>query len=107
MFKKLILTLSIVVIAISVLPFFGCAQSGKKTTYAIDCEFDGKTVSGTEKVEFYNATDNAFKELKFNLFANAFRKNAKYSPISAQYHYQAYKWGEDYGETEIPAVRIN
>lgn len=106
MFKKTLITLSIALIALAAVPFFAACQSDKKTTYEIDCEFDGKTVSGTENVVFYNDTDNAFSELKFNLFANAFRENAKFSPVSAQYHYQAYKWGENYGGTEITGVRI-
>lgn len=106
MFKKTLITLSIVLIAIAAVPIFSGCDKGKKTTYEIDCEFDGTTVFGTETVVFYNDTDNAYRELKFNLFPNAFRKDAKFSPISAQYHYQAYKWGEDYGSMEITSVRV-
>ena len=106
MFKKTLITLSVAILAVATVPLFIGCQSGKSTTYEIECEFDGKTVSGTEKVVFYNDTDNTFSELKFNLFANAFRKNAKFSPVSAQYHYQAYKWGENYGGIEISGVRI-
>lgn len=105
--KNLWIVTAAILFLATALPLFGCDGAVKRTTYEIDCEFDGKTVTGTEKVSFYNATDNAFRELKFNLFANAFRKGAKYSPISAQYHYQAYKWGESYGGTEIFAVRVN
>ena len=90
----------------SVFPFYGCNASDNRTSYEIDCEFDGKAVTGTEKVVFYNSSDNAFTELKFNLFANAFRKGAKYSPVNAQYYHQSYKWGESYGDTEISAVRV-
>ena len=94
-------------IAFSGVPIYGCGQSVSRTTYEIDCEFDGERVSGTERVSFFNSTDNTFKELKFNLFANAFRKGAKYSPISAQYYHQAYKWGESFGGAEIFAVRVD
>ena len=106
MFKKTLITLSLAALAVVAVTFFTGCGGGKRTSYQIDCEFDGKTVFGTEKVEFYNDTDNAFSELKFNLFANAFRKDAAFSPVSAQYRYQAYKWGEDYGGIEISGVRV-
>ncbi len=105
--RKLWLITAATLFLAAALPLFGCDGAVKRTTYEISCEFDGETITGTEKVSFFNATDNSFKELKFNLFANAFRKGAKYSPVSAQYHYQAYKWGESYGGTEISAVRVN
>lgn len=106
MFKKTLITLTLAFIAIAAIPILTGCTGDKKTTYAINCEFDGKTVVGTETVVFYNNTDNAFSELKFNLFANAFRENAKFPPISAQYHYQAYKWGEDFGGTKITKVCV-
>ena len=92
-------------IVLPAVPLTGCGNSGSRTTYEINCEFDGERVSGTETVSFFNSTDNSFKELKFNLFANAFRKGAKYSPISAQYYHQAYKWGDSFGGMEISYVK--
>ena len=105
--KKALTIVAFMFFLIAVLPFFGCDGGKNRTTYQIECEFDGEAVTGTETASFYNFTDNSFGELKFNLFANAFRKGAKYSPISAQYHYQAYKQGESYGGTEISEVRID
>ncbi len=106
--RKNLLTLAAFILSLSaILPFFGCNGSENRTSYEIDCEYDNGAVTGTEKVSFYNSSDNSFNELKFNLFPNAFRKGAKYSPVAAQYHHQAYKWGESYGGMEISAVRIN
>lgn len=105
--KNLLIFAAFLLAIATFLPFYGCQKTENRTAYDINCEFDGKSVSGTERVDFYNATDNAFTELKFNLFANAFRKGAKYSPVSAQYYHQSYKWGESYGGLEISAVRIN
>lgn len=84
---------------------FSCGGGGKTTKYEITAELDGNTVTGEETVVFYNDTDNAFKELKFNLFANAFRKNAKRSPISAIHRASAYYNGESYGGIEILSVK--
>lgn len=107
MFKKPTVFALILATVFSALTFCGCGKGSNRTSYEINCEFDGQSVFGTEKVEFYNFTDNAFSELKFNLFANAFRKGAEYSPVTAQYYYSAYKWGESYGKTEISEVRID
>ena len=105
--KKLFSFLAAILLISALIPVYGCKSARNITAYEIDCEYADGVVFGTEKVSFYNSTDNAFKELKFNLFANAFRDGAKYSPVSAQYNYQAYKWGENYGDTEINAVRID
>ena len=107
MFKKISLFAVFAFIAVALLPLFGCESGNSRTTYEIDCEFDGQSVIGTEKIVYYNDTDNAFSELKFNLFANAFRKGAAYSPVSAQYYYGSYKWGESYGGMEITKVCID
>ena len=96
-----------VVLAACFLPwFFACNGSLKKTTYDIEAQISGDTLSGRETVTFFNDTENSFTSLKFNLYANAFRENAAVSPISAQYYYKAYENGESYGNTEIKAVYI-
>lgn len=84
--------------------FSGCEFNESRAKYEIECEFDGEKIVGKEKVTFYNFTENAFDTLKFNLFANAFRKDAKYSPVSTQYYFKAYENGESYGEESIKKV---
>ena len=105
--RKILYTLTAVfLIVAAALPVYGCGGNQSVTTYDITCEYLNGTIFGTEKVVFFNSTDNAFKELKFNLFPNAFREGAKYSPVSAQYDYQAYKWGKSFGGTDITTVRV-
>lgn len=82
----------------------GCKQGEKLTSYQITCELKGKVLTGKEKVTFFNNTETAIKELKFNLFGNAFREGAKYNPISAQYLSKAYPNGISYGKMEIQSV---
>lgn len=97
-------TLSLLfVFILSVIPIISCGQANEKTTtYQIDCSLlKGGELLGKETVCFYNDKENSFKSLKFNLFANAFRKDAKYSPISAEYYHNAYPNGIDYGGIEI------
>ena len=84
--------------------FSSCDKKGDITTYEISCELENNILKGKERVEFYNNTDNAFSLLKFNLFANAFRKDANFSPISEQYKYKAYYSGESFGDISINSV---
>jgi hypothetical protein len=107
--KKRILTLSLVLLFL----FFPIISSGcddansARSSYQINCTFSDNVLTGTEKVEFYNHTDNAIKELKFNLYGNAFRKGAKYSPIGAQYTSRAYPNGISYGEMKVNLVECD
>ena len=104
--KLKILILCVLSIIIS-LPNFACndkKDDKEITTYDIDCELNGNVLSGKENVNFYNFTDNAFSELKFNLYGNAFRQGAKYKPINEKENYKAYLNGVNYGSMKINSV---
>ena len=104
---KKIRHITAILVATCFIPFFfACNGNTKKTAYFIEAEFSEDTLSGKETVTFYNDTDNSFTSLKFNLYANAFRKDAAFSPVSAQYYYKAYENGESYGGVEIGGVYI-
>ena len=84
--------------------FFGCNGCSKTkgiTSYEINCTLNGNELNGSQIINFYNHTENPITELKFNLFANAFRKDAIYKPISQEYYSKAYKHGESFGEITI------
>lgn len=88
------------------LPFAGCkGGESDRTLYQIVAEFDGKKLCGKQTVSVYNDTETALDELKFNLFANAFRKDAKYSPVAGQHTAQSYYDGVSYGDTAINSVK--
>ena len=86
----------------------GCKKTENisRTEYNIACELVGNVLNGKQTVSVYNSTDNAFSELKFNLYGNAFRKDAKYSPVSAQHTAQSYPNGINYGDMKINGVNI-
>ena len=87
---------------------FACSCKGESAnacTYDIECKLEGSTVVGRERVEFYNFTDNAFTEIKFNLYGNAFRKDATYKPINEKLNYKAYPNGVNYGDMQINSVK--
>ncbi len=104
--KKLLLFAVTAILALSSLCAFTSCANGEKSisTYDINITLEENKVKGCEIVTFYNHTDNAFAELKFNLFANAFRKDAKFAPISQGYTQQAYYNGESYGKITIEKV---
>ena len=87
--------------------FCGCKQEQTINGYDIKVELNGNVISGTEDVFFYNDTENSFKELKFNLYANAFRQDAKFKPINSAQNHQAYYSGESYGNVVIKSVSKN
>ena len=105
MFKKLLGVFLSLLVALGALAFCGCGEKGnERTSYEIQVEYDNGKIDGTEKVEFYNDTDKVFSELKFNLYANAFRKDALFKPINDAYSHLAYYDGESYGDMQILSV---
>lgn len=74
--------------------------------YEITAEYspDTQTVAGAVKVVFQNGTDNALSALKFELYGNAYREGALYSPIPLSERDAAYYKGASYGETSVSSV---
>ncbi len=103
------LVLSAILIAFC-LPNFACSASGtdkSATTYDISCSLQENVLTANERVEFYNFTDNVFTELKFNIYANAYRDGATFKPIDQKLYYKAYPNGVNFGGIEIKGVESN
>ena len=105
--KLLCVALLSVCLAFS-LPFFVSCKKEQKvgSRYEITAEFvpETATVTGTVKVTFENLTDNELEVLKFQLYPNAYRKDALYAPVSKEVKNSAYYAGESYGEMVISSV---
>lgn len=86
------------------------AACGKKQTnasrYDILASYDSETatLSGTVNFTYYNSTENEIGDLKFNLYGNAFRENAKFKPVSQSYANSAYYAGASYGNISVESV---
>lgn len=100
--KKIAVFLSLI-ICILYLPVICACQNKKagRTVYEIDAEYINNQIIATQTVDYYNDTETVIDGLKFNLFANAYRKGAKYSPVSSQNFSQSYPDGISYGGIEI------
>ena len=100
-FLVLILALSLI------LPQFGCSANQQDLTeYQITATLSGHVLTAKQTVDYYNDTETSLTELKFNLFGNAFRKDAKYSPVSPQTTAQSYPNGVSYGDMKINSVLV-
>ncbi len=87
--------------------FSGCQKNSEtRTRYEITAEYapENKTLAGTAKVTFENGTGEALSVLKFQLYPNAYRKDALYRPVSSAFEDLAYYDGESYGEMVISSV---
>ncbi len=105
--KKLATFLSVLLCLVSVFCFSGCEKEDKLSSYEISISLDGQEIIGKQTFNYYNDTDTSVKELKFNLFGNAFRKDATYSPISASHMASAYPYGVNYGGMFVEKVSNN
>lgn len=105
--KKLLIALLTVCAAAVAFTFTACAKdSAKISEYEILAIYDAenKTVTGTADFTYYNNTENEIGDLKFNLYGNAFREGATYSPVSSSYSSKAYYAGASFGGMEITEV---
>ena len=74
--------------------------------YEITAEYvpENATLTGAVKVSFENTTDEELSVLKFQLYPNAYRKDALYKPVSKACENAAYYAGESYGEIVVSSV---
>ncbi len=87
---------------------FACKdKSSNVTEYKINASFEKNTLTATQTVDYFNDTETALKELKFNLYGNAYRKDAKYSPVSIHTVAQSYPDGISYGDMQINEVKVD
>ena len=102
-----IFALAFLVAVCSLVLLPGCKKSADTyTRYEITAEYipENHTLTGVMKVTFENPTDEELSVLKFNLYPNAYRKDALYTPVSKGYEKSAYYAEESYGEIVISSV---
>ncbi len=88
----------------------GLTSCGKAKTdrcrYTITAEYaeETKTLAASMTAKIPNTSSVALPALKFQLWANAFRRGAKTPPVSELFRRAAFYAGESYGETEIKGI---
>lgn len=112
--KKLVCLLLTLCLATSVLLLACCSTnkmeeaSKRANNYCLTCAYDEKThiVSATQQVQFTNNTDNALCALKFHIYANQYRQDAKTTIVPILYKHVAYPNGESYGSITFDSVLV-
>ena len=107
--KKTLIILAVATAVSAVaLPLTACKKDGGQCTskYVISAAYDDKAnkLTGVADFTFYNSTDNEISDLQFNLWGNAFRKDAKYKPVSDSLSSKAYYSGKSYGGESVEKV---
>ena len=108
--KKTFALLFIVLLTFLLLPYSGCEKaSSDPIRYEITATYDpeSRTVQGSMDFSYTNPTEVDLAALKFNLYANAYRENADFSPVSPSYVASAYYRGKSYGQEKIESVTGN
>ncbi len=94
-------------VAVSALGLAACHKpSPSRCRYTIEAEYTAatRTLAAQMQVVVPNTSNVPLSELKFQLWANAYREGAKYAPVSELFSRAAYYGGKSYGETEIKGV---
>ena len=91
---------------------WGCALNIEKNAqnlcaYTANLEFDLEThtLTGEMQVDFINKTNSPLRELRFNLYPNAFREGSQQSVISLAKSKECYYNGPSFGGIEISKVK--
>ena len=93
----------------------GCAKNSEiqtlsqnLTTYNMSLEFNNedKTLTGINKVEYTNTSNDELANVYFHLYPNAFRENAKASVVSLSNTQKAYPNGKSYGKIDINECKV-
>lgn len=96
--------------------FVGCSTNDyidkaakKLCTYDIECGYDDEAhlLSAIMTLEYVNNTGKELEDLRFHLYPNAYRENAKNKPVSASKATKAYPNGYDYGEITVEYAKHN
>lgn len=111
-FTKLLLIF--VIVASSCIVLASCNnitdQQGKNlTNYTIDISYDETShiISVVQVVDYMNNTSTSLKDIKFHVYANAYRQGALFNPISATSTAKAYPNSVSYSNFEMNSVKVN
>ena len=100
--KKIITIILTIILSLSIT---ACSDKSERTLYEIDVILNENKITCEMKLDYYNNLANSVNKLYFNLYPNAFREDAKISPIHTEYLLEAYPNGLSYGDISIKSVK--
>ena len=88
------------------LPSVGCAaDEPARDRYVIEAAYDEGVLDASMQVTFTNRGETEWTYVDFNIYANAYRADARYRPVSAAYSAKAYYNGASEGGIDILGVQ--
>lgn len=106
--KKLAVLLSLLILLTCSVTLTACKKSIAQNSYVIEMTLnDDMSLTGKETVTYKNQTEVSLKEIKFNIFANAYRKDSAFLPENPTLKPTAFPNGESYGDMEIKGAKVN
>lgn len=109
--KKISRILCLAVILCFCAGLYACAdKTGKEvSSYTINAVYNDeeKTLDADMSVTYYNCYDIELDEVMFHLYPAAYRKGARFSPVSDSDKQIAYPQGESYGSITVSDVKVN
>lgn len=108
-FRLLFAIVFLVLCVLSTFAAVGCSPQTKGTEYEVTATFHegDMSVELDMQVTFRNPTEGELDHVCFNVFANAYRKGAAYSPVSAQKTAAAYPNGVSYGGFSVEKTEVD
>ena len=91
------------------MPLVACSapEEGGRTVYDINAVLSSDNLlTASVSIDYCNNTDVSLDELWFNLYPNAYREGAKYSPIASDQITAAYPNGRSYSKLDIQSVTV-
>ena len=106
--KKLSLFFALVLI-LPALFFAGCQTQEETSAYSIWLDYDAAshTAEANLQVDYVNNSENAFDEILFHLYPNAFSEEAEGSVCSPANENKTYPNGKSYGGITISSVLVS
>lgn len=106
--KFKLIAAAVLIAIIVIIPFIFKPESKSQSysSYFMDLNYNDQThiLSGSEDVEYFNNSENAFSSLYFHLYPNAFRQGSKSPVVSSNNYNNAFPNGESYGSINILKV---
>ncbi len=100
--KKFIIITLTLILSFSIT---ACDKESGLSCYEIDVVLNENRLTCEMTLNYVNNSSKEKSELYFNLYPNAFRKDAKIKPLHTEYLLKAYPNGENYGSIAVKKVK--
>lgn len=87
------------------LTFSSCSKKETRDSCDITVEYDDGRIYGKSSYTYTNRCDEPLSEIKFELYANAYRAGSKYAPVEASAKENTFKRG--YGSIKITSAKVD